>query len=98
MDGNELAMLFEPNVTGDFYEELSFRDLLVRGKRGKTQIVTVFVENPTNREIVLKKGVSIGIVNQPSAVIPLEIPAKTAKISGVTVEETKKNLKETDKQ
>ena len=61
------SVMFTPNPMDS---ELVFSESIIRAKLGRGH-VSVVVQNPTNSEIVLDKGVTLGSIEIVSAVIPL---------------------------
>lgn len=84
VDRLNAPVLFEPSTIGDFDDELKIQMSLARVSRGKSPHITIMIMNPTNPEILLKKGVIIGSAKQASAVVPLEFRPTDTKES-VTV-------------
>ena len=69
-------LLFSPNILDS---ELEFVESVVDVKRGNPNI-NIVVSNPTNQPYVLRKGLSVGVVEAVSAVIPV-MPSKSKKLA-----------------
>ncbi|MCH2405578.1 MAG: hypothetical protein MK200_05230 [Nitrosopumilus sp.] len=73
MDVPEKTVHFLPQFSENGDDDLSFSETISTIKRGRTQNICVDVRNPTNSDLILKKGVVIGKVCGVSAVIPMKI-------------------------
>jgi len=81
VNSTKRSVLFTPLVTGaeQFDNNLQIRESLVHVQQGKAQFTKIAIVNPTNHDIVLKKGTVIGSLLSISAAIPLDLRPNKAK-------------------
>ena len=88
-----MSVIFQPLIVSQVDETLEFQESYKTNRKRRSPHVYIYVTNPSNRKIVLKRGDILGTLHNISAVIPIPI-SKGIDIDKVSqeVHTEKKNL------
>ena len=88
----EKSLIFHPLVEPEVDKALEIKESYEVLKKGRTPHVFILISNPSNRDIVLRRGDVLRTLHNVSAVIPLPI-SKDIQINEISQEVTNKNGK-----
>ena len=91
-EAKEKSLIFRPLVEPEVGEALEIKESYEVLKKGSTPHVFILISNPSNRDIVLRRGDVLGTLHNVSAVISFPI-SKDVQINEISQEVTNQNGK-----
>ena len=91
-EAKEKSLIFQPLVEPQVDEALEIKESYEVLKKGRTKHVFILISNPSDRDIVLRRGDVLGTLHNVSAVIPLPIPTDI-QVNEISQEVTNENEK-----